>query len=108
MIPRPKLRRWKSGRPDRYLEGDKSFKDNLIPSEGGFLGIKTDLEPGLIDDKNFTNLKNCFIKDGVLQKAPGYNQYGAIFPLDGICWTVFERRNYPGDRELFATTQKSL
>ena len=108
MIPRPKLRQWKSGRPDRYLEGDKSFKDNLIPSEGGFLGIKTDLEPGQINDKNFTNLKNCFIKDGIIQKCPGYEQYGVGFPLDGICWNVFERRSYSGDRELFATTQKSL
>ena len=109
MIPRPKFRRWKSGRPDRYLEGDKNYKDNLIPSTGStFLGMKTNLEPGQIDDRNFTNLKNCFIKDGIIQKAPGYLPFGQTFPLDGICWNVFERENYQGTREIFATTLKSL
>lgn len=106
MIPRPKLRKQRSGREPRYLEEDKAIIE--YPIEGLFKGIKVNDIASKIDDKNFTNLKNVYIKDGIITSCPGYSTYGTGLPLDAAAWGIFERKNFEGLRELFALTSKSL
>lgn len=106
MIPRPKFRKWHSGRDPRYLEEDKTIIEH--PISGGFKGVKVDNPAIKIPDENFTYLKNLFIKNGVIESCFGYGTYGTGIPLDAPIWGVFERKRFEGTRELFAITSKSL
>ncbi len=107
MIPRPRFRKFKSGRPTDYLKPDTpNNSTQVVNLFGGGLDVS---QPAyLLEDNAATFIKNGFSKKGIFQKCPGLVLMGSNLPLDG---EIFGFHNYKlanGSQKFLAVTGKSV
>jgi len=106
MIPRPIIRKFKSGRPDSYLEPDKPSSETEVTKL--FNGIDVSQPAYLLEDNQATFISNGYNKLGIFQKCPGLVKFGTTQPLDAKVWGLVNYKLAAGTIKFIAITGNSV